>query len=601
MAFNAGEIVGKVKADISQFKASFSEVKKTAKTSLDGAAKSVQEFDKRLQTAGLSLSKLGLGFTVVGAAAGVLSKKLASDASDYGEALNKTGLAFGALTDEMVAQSETAAATMGMSKGAYLETTSTLGLMLGSMKLTTQEAKDQASAYATLAADMGSAFNAEPVEVMQAFQSAISGSTEPLRRFGIVITQARLEQTAMNMGLVDGKGELDAYSRSMALHALIAEDTKAVQGDFMNTATGLANAQRILKAETENLRIELGQALLPVFEMLVNTGIKVVAWIKQLSPETKQFAGIMIGLTAIVGTLLGPFLLLLAALPSISAGLTLVGGALAFLSGPIGIAIGLAAALLLAWQTNFLGIRDLTQLVWDDIIAAVQLFKIAWELDMYGIQTITEAVWGAIKVYFEFWWEAIKVLFSLGLKILSGDWRGAWTTMQNIAKTMYDVISLLGKKFFETLKTLFLEGGAIVQGLWAGVMSAIQAKTVAAFDAIKSAVTGAINWMIGKLNSFLGALDGVAGVIGKVIGDKNLSFGKIPYLADGGIVTRPTIAMVGEAGAEAVIPLSKLGQMGGGGVTFARGAFDGAVIASRDSAMELFTDVVRSIRPNLGV
>jgi hypothetical protein len=41
----------------------------------------------------------------------------------------------------------------------------------------------------------------------------------------------------------------------------------------------------------------------------------------------------------------------------------------------------------------------------------------------------------------------------------------------------------------------------------------------------------------------------------------------IPKMADGGIVTGPTLAMIGEAGPEAVIPLSQMGRMGGGGVT----------------------------------
>ena len=51
------------------------------------------------------------------------------------------------------------------------------------------------------------------------------------------------------------------------------------------------------------------------------------------------------------------------------------------------------------------------------------------------------------------------------------------------------------------------------------------------------------------------------------LGGKGFDVPNIPMLAAGGIVTGPTLAMIGEAGPEAVIPLDRMGQMGGGGTT----------------------------------
>lgn len=72
-------------------------------------------------------------------------------------------------------------------------------------------------------------------------------------------------------------------------------------------------------------------------------------------------------------------------------------------------------------------------------------------------------------------------------------------------------------------------------------------------------VTGPLGVLIGMLRK----LDSLRESIG------NFNFGgiNIPGFADGGIVTGPTLAMVGEKGPEAIIPLSQLGNMGGGGVT----------------------------------
>jgi hypothetical protein len=64
--------------------------------------------------------------------------------------------------------------------------------------------------------------------------------------------------------------------------------------------------------------------------------------------------------------------------------------------------------------------------------------------------------------------------------------------------------------------------------------------------------------LVGKVIGALGKIPGVSSIAGAVGG----LVGKIPGLADGGIVTGPTLAVVGEAGPEAVIPLSKMNQMG---------------------------------------
>ena len=100
------------------------------------------------------------------------------------------------------------------------------------------------------------------------------------------------------------------------------------------------------------------------------------------------------------------------------------------------------------------------------------------------------------------------------------------------------------------------------------------------FDAIKTGVTASVDFIKGYLNTVLGfyksIFNGIAKLwnssIGKLsfevpswvpgLGGKGFSVPKIPMLADGGIVTGPTLAMIGERGPEAVIPLNR-GGIGG--------------------------------------
>lgn len=82
-------------------------------------------------------------------------------------------------------------------------------------------------------------------------------------------------------------------------------------------------------------------------------------------------------------------------------------------------------------------------------------------------------------------------------------------------------------------------------------------------DAVSSAVKSAINWIlekvIGKVNGFLKAINFAIGIINKIPGVNitKLDLLEVPKLARGGIIDRPTFAMVGEAGKEAVMPLER--------------------------------------------
>jgi phage-related protein len=97
-------------------------------------------------------------------------------------------------------------------------------------------------------------------------------------------------------------------------------------------------------------------------------------------------------------------------------------------------------------------------------------------------------------------------------------------------------------------------------------MGGLRSRLAGAWDGIISMIKGAINAMIRAINGMIDGLDRihikapswVPGMGGKSWG---VSIPHIPYLAEGGIVTRPTVAMVGEAGDEAVVPLAKLPQL----------------------------------------
>lgn len=202
------------------------------------------------------------------AAAGAFAVKVGIDsvnaASDLSESMSKVGVVFKDSAAAMVDWSEDSAQAMGLSKQAALEASSTLGNLMLSMGKVPAEAADMSRTMVQLAADLASFNNVNIEEVLMAMRSGLTGEIAPLRRFGVNLTDATLKAKALELGLYDGVGALDVSAKSTAAYQLIMEQTTTAQGDFARTSSGLANQQRILAAQFEDVKAELGEKLLPV-------------------------------------------------------------------------------------------------------------------------------------------------------------------------------------------------------------------------------------------------------------------------------------------------------------------------------------------------
>ena len=204
-------------------------------------------------------------------AAGQVLKDSIGNAVDLGEQINKTATVFrGPGAKSIQDWSKGTATALGISQRQALESAGTLGNMLVPMGLGREKAAAMSKSFVNLSADMASFNNASPEDTLAALQSGLAGETEPLRKFGVRLTAARIEQQAMSMGLKKGKGPLTDQARALATQAIILKDTKDAQGDFSKTSDSLANKQRILKAQYENATAVLGSKLIPVISLLVN-------------------------------------------------------------------------------------------------------------------------------------------------------------------------------------------------------------------------------------------------------------------------------------------------------------------------------------------
>src|SRR5690606_16277537 len=185
-------------------------------------------------------------------------------------------------------------------------------------------------------------------------------------------------------------------------------------------------------------------------------------------------------------------------------------------------------------------------------------------------------VWDAITAIIEGAWNIIKQIFTAIGEHLAGQFRTAWVALKDWLLGLWQGIATAAST------------------AWAGIADGIMAafggivdNMTALWNGIVEAVKGAVNTVIGLINSLLNNWNSISFTVpsikvpsiefpewmgggtwgGQTLGGGTISVPQIPtipLLAQGGIITRPTLAMVGEAGTEAVIPLDNLNGMMGG-------------------------------------
>ncbi len=260
--------------------------------------------DKGMRSAETGLQKMGrqanIAATVIGGALAAGAIHATGAASDLAESANAVDKVFGDAVGTIEAFGATAAASAGLSQREFNTLATTTGALLTNMGYSTQAAADATVGLAERAADMASVFNTDVGDALEAVNAGLRGETEPLRRFGVNLTDAALKSQALTMGLYDGTGALDANARALAAEALILEQTSALQGDFAATSDSAANAQRILKADMENLSAELGTVLLPYVETFLGYLSEMVGWAKDNQTTVKALVGVLAGFVAVV-------------------------------------------------------------------------------------------------------------------------------------------------------------------------------------------------------------------------------------------------------------------------------------------------------------
>lgn len=443
MAESLGTAVLDLRADSSQLRRELAATGTTATT----ASKS---FGRKFAT---GMRKAFVPAIAVVGAAGVAAKKSVDAASDLEEQINKTGAVFGKSAPVIQKWSETTAQGIGISQREALEATGTFGNMLVPMGIARGRAADMSKSMVQLAGDMASFNNASPEETLDALRSGLAGETEPLRRFGVFLNAARVEQEAMNLGLTKGNKELTAAQKAQATYSIILKDTNDAQGDFKRTSDSAANAARIQAAEAEDLSAQIGEGLLPVYKALQGILLTVTRFMANHTEAVK------VGAIAIVG--------LATAVIAINAAMKLY-------------AAGLVIARVAQLALNRAVLANPYVLAAAAVLTFVTIIITQWD----KIKRRTEKIWNGIKRFITRWWDKILPIVGGPLGLLVTLVIKKWDKIRDTTKRIWDVI----KSF---------------------IVDPIKE----AFKAVRTAVRSVVSWLRDRWNEVRGLFDNIGGKV----------------------------------------------------------------------------------------
>jgi len=257
---------------------------KQFQSNLRKATRSLKKFGKNMQSTGQAMTR---NLTAPILALGGASVKLASD-------FEETQSKFNTVFKDIQAQANNTAKNLeqnfGLSSRAALQLLGDTGDLLTGFGFTQEEALSLSNQVNELAVDLASFTNfsggAEGASL--ALTKALLGERESIKQLGIAITEADLKSFAEEQGLVFK--ELDRVAKANLTFQLAAKQSANAIGDYSRTSGSFANQTRQLRADVENLGVEIGQKLLPIAAQLLQKTRDLITGFSNLSPETKRLA-----------------------------------------------------------------------------------------------------------------------------------------------------------------------------------------------------------------------------------------------------------------------------------------------------------------------
>lgn len=214
-----------------------------------------------------------------------------TESNKYQEDLNLFTVALGQYAAEAQNYAEKVSDVMGIDPAQWLRNQGVFNTLLTGFGDTAERAQLMSQNLTQLGYDISSFFNISIEDTMQKLQSGISGELEPLRRLGYDLSQARLEQTALNLGVKESVANMTQAEKAELRYYAIMTQVTTAQGDMARTLEAPANQLRILQAQLTQAARAIGNIFIPALNAILPYAIAVVQVIREIANALANLAG----------------------------------------------------------------------------------------------------------------------------------------------------------------------------------------------------------------------------------------------------------------------------------------------------------------------
>lgn len=263
---------------------------KDFKKGTDEAASGLDKLKSNMSKLTVPALAVGAGLLKVGSDFG----KMASDFEQNSGAVDAVFKGMSGQIDQLAAGS---AKKLGLSANDYKQYAALIGSQLKNAGVPMDQLASKTDMLLNTGADFAAQFGGTVPDAVAALSSALKGEMDPIEKYGISLSAAKIDAEAAALGFSKVNGALTDQQKQAAILSLINKQGADSQGANAREATTAAGAQARLTAAYEDMGVKLGTALLPIMGQLAGTLGTVVDWISQNS-ELVQTLAVGLGILA---------------------------------------------------------------------------------------------------------------------------------------------------------------------------------------------------------------------------------------------------------------------------------------------------------------
>lgn len=209
--------------------------------------------------------------------------KAITESNAYQEDLNLFTASMGQYAKEAQEYAENVGEIMGIDPAKWMRNQGVFNTLLSGFGSVADRSYLMSKNLTQLGYDISSFFNISVEDAMQKLQSGVSGELEPLRRLGYDLSQAKLEQTALTLGIEKSVSAMTQAEKAELRYYAIMTQVTTAQGDMARSLDAPANQLRIFQAQLTQASRAIGNIFIPILQKLLPIAIAVLRIVRELA------------------------------------------------------------------------------------------------------------------------------------------------------------------------------------------------------------------------------------------------------------------------------------------------------------------------------